>query len=92
MEEFFDNIRALNYPGEKMDVYISCQSQKRLEFVQNIAKSWIKDKIYHSVTLENQFKGKLTNKHGRILNFDPRSWVRANNKELLVFAFRNKKE
>ena len=59
LEEFFDNIRALSYPGEKIDVYISCQSQKRLEFVQTIVKSWTKDNIYHSVTLENEYKGKL---------------------------------
>ena len=69
LEEFFDNIRALNYPREKMDVYISCQSQKRSEFVQKIAKSWIKDKIYHSVTLENQYKGKLTTQSKLYLKF-----------------------
>ncbi len=51
-------MRALNYPREKIDVYISCQNKKRLEFVQNIVKSWIKDNIYHSVKLESEYKGK----------------------------------
>ncbi len=66
LEEFFGHIQALNYPAEKLDVYISCQSQTRLEFVQNIVKSWIKDNIYHSVTLENEYKGKP--KHFSLLN------------------------
>ncbi len=62
MEEFFDKLQALNYPQEKTDVYITCQSQEKLEFVQNVVKSWIENDIYQSVTLEKDFKG-IKDKH-----------------------------
>ena len=58
LEEFFDKLHALNYPREKTDVYVSCQSQENLELVKNVVKLWIEDDIYHSVTLEIDFKGK----------------------------------
>ena len=59
--EFFDKIRALNYTGSQVDVFISCQCQSKVSFVQNLAAKWGAEKHFKSVTFEPQFKGEIFN-------------------------------
>ena len=59
LPEFFDKIWNLKYPKNKIDIFISCQCQKQLKFVEKLAEDWKTKKVFRSVEVEKEFKGKF---------------------------------